>query len=262
MSGPYQRELEFAKRLVLRAGAFLRKNQSGRRRIGYKEGPGNLVTDMDHASEEMIVRAIGREYPDHSVLAEERGETGKSPFRWIIDPVDGTTNYAHRFPIWGVTMALEAHGTLVVGATYAPVFETLYWARKGGGAFRNGQAIRISQTRRLPEALLCTGFPYKLSYRLQNLKYFGKFLLKAQAIRRIGAASLDLCWTAAGAFDGFWEMRLGPWDMAAGLVLLSEAGATLSDFSGGPVRLETGQLLAANARLHGQMLSVLKSVRI
>jgi myo-inositol-1(or 4)-monophosphatase len=257
-----RRELEFAKRIITRAGDFLRKNQSGRRSIRFKEGAGNLVTDMDHASEEMIVRAIRREFPDHAIVAEERGASGNSPCRWFIDPVDGTTNYAHGFPIWGVTMALEVRGRLEVGVTYAPCFGDLYWARRGGGAYRNRKRIRISRQPRLAEALLCTGFPYTLSYRLQNLKYFEKFLLKAQAIRRIGAASLDLCWTAAGAFDGFWEMRLGPWDMAAGLVILDEAGARVTNFEGGPVSLTEGKLVAANPNLHRQMLAVVKSVRV
>ena len=257
-----QRELEFAKKIVTRAGDFLRKNQGGRRSIKFKEGAGNLVTDMDHASEEMIVRALRREFPDHSIVAEERGASGDSPYRWYIDPVDGTTNYAHGFPIWAVTMALEVHGRLVVGATYAPCFGDLYWARLGGGAFRNGKRIHVTPQPKLGEALLCTGFPYSLKYRTQQLKYFAKFLMKAQAIRRVGAASLDLCWTAAGAFDGFWELRLGPWDMAAGVVILREAGATITNFEGGVAGVDEGKLVAANPRLHRQMLAVLRSVRV
>ena len=259
---PMQRELEFAKRIITRAGDFLRRHQSGRRSIDFKEGAGNLVTDMDRASEAMIVRAIRREYPDHSIVAEESGASGDSPYRWYIDPVDGTTNYAHGFPIWGVTMALEVRGRLEVGVTYAPCFGNLYWARRGGGAWRNGKRIRASRQRRLAEALLCTGFPYNLRFRLQNLKYFEQFLLKAQAIRRVGAASLDLCWTASGAFDGFWEMRLGPWDMAAGVVILREAGAKLSDFTGGPPSVDQGMLIAANPGLHRQILAVIKKVRV
>jgi myo-inositol-1(or 4)-monophosphatase len=256
------KELEFAKRVAVKAGDFLLRHQRDPRIIRFKDGPGNLVTDMDHASEEMIVSAIRRAYPDHAVLAEERGASGDSPFRWYIDPVDGTTNYAHGFPIWGVTLALEAHGRLEVGVTYAPAFGNLYWARRGGGAYCNGKRLRVSRQTKLPEALLCTGFPYKLRYRMQNLRYFSAFLLKAQAVRRVGAASLDLAWTAQGVFDGFWEMRLGPWDMAAGVVLLREAGATLTDFAGGPVSLSSGQLLASNARLHRQMLAVLRRVRV
>jgi len=257
-----QKALDFARRLALRAGDFLLRNQEGRRTVRFKDGPGNIVTDMDHASEEIVVSAIRRQFPDHAILAEERGASGDSPFRWYVDPVDGTTNYAHGFPIWGVTIALEAYGRLVVGVTYAPAFGNLYWARRGGGAFCNGKRLRLSRQARLPEALLCTGFPYKLRYRKQNLQYFSAFLLRAQAVRRVGSAALDLAWTAAGVFDGFWEMRLGPWDMAAGVVLLGEAGATLTDFGGGPVSLKSGQLLAANARLHRQMLGVIRRVEL
>ncbi len=256
------RELEFAKRITVKAGDFIRKHQSGPRDIRYKDGPSNLVTDMDHASEEMIVSALRREFPDHAVVAEERGAKGDSPFKWYIDPVDGTTNYAHGFPVYGVTMALEVRGRLEVGVTYAPALGELFWARRGGGAFRNGRRIRVSRVAKVEEALLCTGFPYKVEYRKHNLKYFTKFLMQAQAIRRAGAASLDLAWTACGIFDGFWEMRLGPWDMAAGVVILEEAGARVTDFSGGPATLEGGQCLGANPRLHRQMLAVMKSVRI
>ncbi|HLF94312.1 MAG TPA: inositol monophosphatase family protein [Planctomycetota bacterium] len=256
------RELEFAKRIVTRAGKFLRKNQGGRRSIAFKEGAGNLVTDMDHASEEMIVRALNREFPDHAIVAEERGASGDSPYRWYIDPVDGTTNYAHGFPIWAVTMALEVRGRLEVGVTYAPCFGDLYWARRGGGAYRNGKRIHVTSQPKLEESLLCTGFPYALKYRTEQLRYFGAFLMKAQAIRRVGAASLDLCWTAAGAFDGFWEMRLGPWDMAAGVVILREAGAKITNFEGKGPSVSEGMLVAANPRLHRQMLAVLGSVRV
>lgn len=257
------RELEFAKKIAVRAGDFIRKRQFGRRRISYKgSGSGNLVTDMDHASEEMIVAAIRREFPDHSIVAEESGEAGDSPHRWYIDPIDGTTNYAHGFPIWTVTLAYEAHGRLQAGVTYAPCLGEIFWARRGGGAWRNGKRIRVGRVRRIEEALLCTGFSYNLEWRKVNLKYFAEFLMTAQAIRRVGAASLDLCWTACGAFDGFWEMRLGPWDMAAGVVILEEAGARVTDFSGGPVDVRRGDFLGANPALHRRMLDVLRRVRV
>lgn len=256
------RELDFARRIAVQAGEMLRKNQSGRRSIRFKDGSGNLVTDMDHASEEMIVRALKREFPDHCVVAEERGAKGDSPHRWYIDPIDGTTNYAHGFPIWTVTLAYEREGRLEAGVTFAPRLGEIFWARRGGGAFRNGRPIRVASCGRLGEALLCTGFSYRLEWRKVNLKYFAAFLMKAQAIRRVGAASLDLCWTACGAFDGFWEMRLGPWDMAAGLVILEEAGARITDLRGGPVDLRRGDFLGANPRLHRQMLAVLKRVRV
>lgn len=253
------RELELAKRLAVRAGDMLRKRQAPLD-VRLKGGPGNLVTDMDHASEEMIVRAIRREFPDHAVHAEERGAAGDSPFRWYIDPLDGTTNYAHGLPIWAVTIAFEARGKIVAGATYAPTFGDLFWARRGRGAFRNGKRLRASRVARLADALLCTGFPYSVPYRKYNVRYFEAFVYCAQAIRRVGAASLDLAWTASGHFDGFWEFRLGPWDMAAGTLLLEEAGARISNLSGGPVEVLEGELVAANPRIHRQMLRVIRKV--
>jgi myo-inositol-1(or 4)-monophosphatase len=255
------RELEVARRVAIKAGRLLEKNQSGRRSIRFKAGAGNLVTDMDHASEELIVRALRREFPDHAIVAEEGGSTGDSPHRWYIDPLDGTTNYAHGFPIWAVTLAYERDGRLEAGVTYAPRLDEIYWARRGAGAFRNGRRIRVASRRRLEDALLCTGFSYTLKWRQVNLRHFARFLMKAQAIRRVGAASLDLCWTAAGAFDGFWEMRLAPWDMAAGIVTLEEAGAKVTDFAGRPVDLGQGDLLGANPHLHAKMLAVLKRDR-
>jgi myo-inositol-1(or 4)-monophosphatase len=253
------RALEFARRTAVRAGDFLRRRFGGLLRVRFKDGRGNLVTDMDHASEEMIVSALRREFPDHAVVAEERGARGESPFRWYVDPLDGTTNYAHGFPIWAVTIAFEAHGRMEAGVTYGPVLGELFWARRGAGAFRNGLRLRASRETRLNRALLATGFAYRLRYRRENLRHFAAFCMKARAIRRAGAASLDLAWTAAGVFDGFWEMCLGPWDMAAGCLLLSEAGARISDFRGGPPDPFRGELVAANRTLHRRMLAVLKA---
>ncbi|HEX7899016.1 MAG TPA: inositol monophosphatase family protein [Planctomycetota bacterium] len=255
--------LELAKAIAVRAGDYLKREQSRPRSIQYKgAGKGNLVTDMDHASEAMIVKALRREFPDHAVVAEERGHEGKSDYRWFIDPIDGTTNYAHGFPIWTVTLALEVRGRLEVGVTYAPCLGELFWAERGKGAFRNGKRIRVTPCATVEQALLCTGFSYDLEVRRINLKYFAEFLMKAQAIRRVGAASLDLCWTAAGAFDGFWEMRLGPWDMAAGIVILEEAGAKVTNFEGGAVDVFHGDFLGANPVLHRKMIQVMKRVKV
>jgi myo-inositol-1(or 4)-monophosphatase len=255
------RELEFARQLAVKAGEMLKRRQSGRRSIRFKSGAGNLVTDMDHASEEMIVKALRGEFSDHAIVAEEGGAVGTSPHRWYVDPLDGTTNYAHGFSVWAVTLAYERDGRLEAGVTYAPVLGEIYWGLRGGGAFRNGRPIRVSSCRRLEDALLCTGFAYQLKWRKRNLTHFARFLMKARAIRRLGAASLDLCWTASGVIDGFWEMRLGPWDMAAGIVLLEEAGARVSDFNGGPVDLRHGDLLGANPLLHRRMMALLGSAR-
>ena len=257
------KELDFARKLVVRAGDMVKAKASGRRSIKYKdEHLSNIVTDMDLASEELIVMAIRKEFPDHAIVGEESGESGNSPYKWYIDPIDGTTNFAHGYPIWAVTMAFEAHGKLVAGATYAPMLGELFWAGRGKGAYQNGKRIRVTSESRLEKALLCTGFSYKLEWRKVNLKYFSEFLMTAQAIRRVGAASLDLCWTASGAFDGFWEMRLGPWDMAAGVVILEEAGAKITDLQGGPVDVNHGDFLGANPKLHRRMLDVLKRTKL
>jgi len=255
--------LDFAKKIALKAGAFLRKNSSGRRSITYKDDIGsNLVTDMDTASEEMIVKALKKEFPDHAIVAEESGLSGTSTQKWYIDPIDGTTNFAHGFPVWAVTLAYEADGVIQAGATFAPMLGELYFAQRGKGAWCNKKRLHVTKTSNLQHALLCTGFSYLLEYRKVNLKYFTEFLMKAQAIRRMGAASLDLCWTAAGSFDGFWEMRLGPWDMAAGIVILEEAGAKITDFQGGPVDIRRGDFLGANPALHRRMLDVLRKTKL
>jgi myo-inositol-1(or 4)-monophosphatase len=255
--------LDFAKKIVLQAGDFLKRKSSGRRSIRYKDDLGsNIVTDMDLASEALIKKAIAKEFPDHAIVAEESGLSGDSPHKWYIDPIDGTTNFAHGFPVWTVTVAYEKNGVLQTGVTYAPMLGEFYWAQRGKGAWCNGRRLHVTKTGKLQHALLCTGFSYLLEYRKINLKYFTEFLMKAQAIRRMGAASLDLCWTAAGAFDGFWEMRLGPWDMAAGIVILEEAGAKVTDFQGKPVDIRRGDFLGANPALHRRMLDVLRKTKL
>ncbi len=258
------RELDFAKRIAVRAGDFLRRHQGGTRRIRFKDrSPSNIVTDMDHASEEMIVRALRRQFPDHAVVAEERGSSrAASPFCWYVDPVDGTTNYAHGLPIWAVSVAFEAHGRVQAGAIYAPCFGDLFWGARGRGAWRNRTRARVSRAARLSEALLATGFPYDAKVRGRNLEYFAAFLPRARALRRPGAASLDLAWTACGALDGYWEFILGSWDMAAGLVLLEEAGGRATGFDGVPARAAAGPLVAANPAIHRQMLAVIRRVGI
>ena len=255
------RELDFARRIAVEAGLMLKRNQSGRRSVRFKAGAGNLVTDMDHASEELIVRALRREFPDHAIMAEEPGAAGDSPHRWYIDPIDGTTNYAHGFPVWAVTLAYERRGRLEAGVTYAPMLDEMYWARRGG-AFRTAAASTSPAVGGWRKRCSAPASPTTMRWRRVNLAYFADFLMKAQAIRRVGAASLDLCWTAAGRFDGFWEMRLGPWDMAAGVVILEEAGARISDFEGKAVDLGRGDFVGANPHLHRRMLAVLERARV
>lgn len=256
------RAFRLAERIARRAGSFLLRHQGGRRRIDYKQGMGNLVTEMDRASEEMILSAIRREFPDHAIVAEESGRHAGAEGVWYVDPLDGTTNYAHGFPIYAVSIAFGRAGRVEGGVVYCPALDDLWWARRGRGAWRNRDRVRVSSTREMGKALLCTGFPYAMKPKIENLAYFSAFLRKAQAIRRVGSASVDLCFTAAGIYDGFWEYHLGPWDIAAGLLLCEEAGATITDYAGEPPDLFRGEVVVSNAALHRQMLAVLRRCRI
>lgn len=246
--------LRAATRIAERAGALLLRNFRGARRIELKRGEGNLVTDMDFASEELIVRALRREFPDHSVVAEERGELRRdSPFCWHVDPLDGTANYAHGFPHWCVSIALDGH----VGVVFNPNGPELFAAQRGRGARRNGRPIRVSRVSRLADAFLATGFSYHPPSKRRNLVHFRRFMQRTRAIRRAGSAALDLAYTAAGVFDGFWEFSLGTWDLAAGVLLIREAGGRVTNFRGGAFDLEDGEALATNGKLHNAMVRVL-----
>lgn len=242
------------------AGQLLRQELGGSRRITYK-GAINLVTEMDRRAERLIVGVLREAFPDHAVLAEESGvQAGTSGYRWIIDPLDGTTNYAHGLPMFCVSVALEADGEVVLGVAYDPNLEELFLAERGGGAFLNGEPIRVSETAALEESLLTTGFPYDIrSTTRTNLPEFAAFSLRARAVRRIGSAVLDLCYVAAGRFDGYWELALGPWDLAAGSLIVREAGGVVTNVRGGPFALEGPGVLATNGKIHHAMLEVLEA---
>ena len=241
---------------------MLKRRQKSLKTIRVKDQPGSLVTEMDLASEKMIVNGIKREFPDHAIVAEEGGAQGDSPHCWYIDPLDGTTNYAHGFHVYAVTIGYEYKGKLSVGVTYAPALGQLFSARTGGGAFLNGKRIHVSRIATLKNSLLCTGFAYHMKSRKANLAYFDKFLDKAQAIRRLGSAALDLAWTACGHYDGYWEFSLGSWDMAGGIVLVREAGGQVTDMDGNPIDPRKGAILAGNKTIHRKMHSVLRRVRV
>lgn len=220
----------------------------------------NLVTDADHAAEQCIIDHIGKRFPFHRVLAEERGqvEQSPSPYLWIIDPLDGTTNFAHGYPTYCVSIGLEFRERCVLGVVVDPSRDEIFTAVEGHGARLNSQAIRVSQTMRLDRSLLVTGFAYDIRESPRNnLDHFVKFALRAQGIRRSGSAALDLCYVAAGRFDGFWEVKLNPWDMAAGSVILREAGGHLTNFSGGDFSIYGKELVASNGHIHQAMLNTL-----
>jgi myo-inositol-1(or 4)-monophosphatase len=242
-----------------KAGLLLKKRLGQKRQINYK-GTVNLVTEMDLLSEKFIVSEIRQRHPNHSFLAEEETSTQeKSPYRWIIDPLDGTTNYAHGYPIFCVSLALEKEGEVILGVVYDPMRDELFLSEKGKGARLNGRKIHVSSTAKLSQSLLATGFPYDLRESpFNNFDHFRNFALRVHAVRRAGSAALDLCYVAAGRFDGFWEMKLGPWDMAAGSLIVREAGGKATDFLGRRLGLNGKHVLASNGKIHREMIQVLE----
>ena len=220
----------------------------------------DLVTEADIAVETMFRSMIAERFPDHTILAEEFGQdasTKNASHCWVFDPIDGTNNYAHGLPIFCSSLALEIDGVGVLGAIYDPTREELFVAERGGGAFLNGQPIHTSDAATLVESMLVTGFPYDIHKRIGEIVgLFGEFVGRARAVRRLGSAALDLCYVAAGRMDGFWEQDLKPWDVAAGALIVHEAGGRVTDFFGAPFSSRRHQLLATNGRIHDDMLKI------
>jgi myo-inositol-1(or 4)-monophosphatase len=251
--------LSVACEAALKAGGILRDNLHGFREINFK-GDINLVTEMDMKSERVVVETLLASFPDHGVIAEEGTIIRNgSAFTWIIDPLDGTTNYAHGYPCFSVSIALEQNEEIVLGVVYDPMREELFSAQKGRGAFLNGKQIKVSGIETLIKSLLATGFPYdrKVSDK-NNLDYFHDMLMASQEVRRDGSAALDLCSVASGRFDGFWELKLKPWDVAAGSLIVIEAGGRVSDLSGSRFSIRDDEILASNGLVHEQMTDILQ----
>lgn len=255
--------LRTAIHIARRAGALLCEGWGAVENIGYK-GEIDLVTERDRASEALIVTALREAFPDHYIHAEEGGETaeGKSDWAWLVDPLDGTTNYAHGFPVFAVSLAAAYRGRMEVGVIYDPLREECFTARRGGGAALNGSPVHVSTTDTLRRSLLATGFPYDVwTSPENNLDHFANFVLRAQGVRRPGAATIDLAYVACGRLDGFWELKLHVWDVAAGALLVEEAGGRISDAEGCPDIYSTTDLIpsivASNGRIHEEMLAVL-----
>ncbi|MBX3333508.1 MAG: inositol monophosphatase [Nitrospira sp.] len=241
------------------AGALLLNYTAAGFHVEYKN-PINLVTDADHAAEQCVIDHIRSRFPSHRFLAEERGRVDEapSPYLWIIDPLDGTTNFAHGYPTYCVSIGLEYQEKCLLGVIYDPSRDELFTAIDQRGAHLNGRPIRVSDTKDLGNSLLVTGFAYDIRETPRNnLDHFCSFALKGQGLRRTGSAALDLCYVAAGRFDGFWEVRLNPWDMAAGAVIVREAGGRLTNFSGEDLSIYEQELVASNGHIHEAMLSVL-----
>ena len=255
--------LEAAVEAATRAGAFLKENL-GRELVIEKKGAINIVTDIDRKSEKMIREIIEARFPEHGFKAEEGTESQqRSPFLWLVDPLDGTTNYAHGFPFYCVSVALVKDADIIAGCIYGPSLDECFTCARGSGGYFNGKRVKVSQTERLDDAFLATGFPYDIrTSRETNIKQFSAFALKSLAIRRAGSAALDLAYVACGRFDGYWEMKLSPWDIAAGILLAEEAGARVTSWSGDKYDIYRGDIVASNGKIHDEMLSVLKRIRV
>ena len=224
----------------------------------------NLVTDADRRAEQCIIGIIQKAFPSHRILAEERGPAQQSlcPYQWVIDPLDGTTNFAHGFPAYCVSIGVEHGGRGLIGVVFDPTRDELFTARRGKGAFLNDRPISVSAVDHLDRALLVTGFAYDIRETPNNnLDHFVRFALKVQGVRRTGTAALDLCYVASGRFDGFWEVTLNPWDMAAGIVILEEAGGKVTNFKGETHSIYGKELVASNGCIHRAMLDVLQQNR-
>lgn len=256
--------LDFAIQTARDAGRILAERFGRKIEISNKSEI-DLVTESDLASERLIIDRIKTYYPRHAILAEESGasqpadQARQSDWRWIIDPLDGTTNYAHGYPCFCVSIGLEYSGRLELGVVYDPIRDEVFSAERGHGASLNGRRIRVSPTPALASALLCTGFPYDVRERSEFARHFANFIMTAQGVRRDGAAALDLAYVAAGRFDGFWEEGLKPWDVAAGALIVEEAGGRISDYMNGPLDIFTPPVLASNGLIHEEMMRVLAS---
>jgi myo-inositol-1(or 4)-monophosphatase len=243
-----------AAQIAREAGALLMEYFRQHVAIEYK-GEADLVTIADRKSEALIRQRLREHWPSHDILGEEGGlqDTG-SDYRWYVDPLDGTTNFAHGFPVFCVSMGLDYKGKRILGVIYDPTRDELFAAEQGSGAYLNGERIRVSKTENLAECLVATGFPSHKRHKNPNIFFYHQITLRTHGVRRAGSAALDLCCVACGRFDGFWEFNLNPWDTAAGVLIVEEAGGKISDFHGGPFELNSRQTLASNGLVHSALL--------
>jgi myo-inositol-1(or 4)-monophosphatase len=253
--------LALAVRIAREAGAIQRERYETELAIATKSAPIDLVTEVDRACERCVVEALARERPRDALLAEEgsRLGDGASTWRWIVDPLDGTVNFAHGYPRFCISIGVEREGARQVGVVYDPLLDELYHAVAGAGAFRNGRRLAVSRETELSRALLCTGFAYDVHQsETDNVRQFVAALKSARGLRRDGSAALDLAYVAAGRLDGFWEQKLHPWDVAAGILLVEEAGGRATDLAGEPAPASGREIAASNGALHDALLRVLR----
>jgi myo-inositol-1(or 4)-monophosphatase len=233
-----------------------------KRRIGFEyKGDVDLVTEADRASEKLIVSRLKAEWPSHDIMGEEgtRHDAG-GEYKWYVDPLDGTTNFAHGFPVFCVSMGLEYKGELILGVIYDPTRDELFSAEKGSGTYLNGERVKVSKTARLCESLLGTGFPSHKRHKNPNIYFYHTITLRSHGVRRAGSAALDLANVASGRLDGFWEFNLNPWDTAAGVVLVREAGGMVTKFDGSPFDLSSREVLGSNGIVHKELMDVMADI--
>lgn len=247
---------EFVKSVAKEAGQLLLEGLNKRVKISRKSGPTDLVTQFDHASQELIASRIRQEYPNHSILAEEKLTENNGTTKWIIDPIDGTNNYVYNYPLFSVSIAIEDQGEVKIGVVHAPVLNETFSAWKGQGAWLNGRQISVTQTEDFRNSLLATGFPYDEELVPEAIDLFSKLARKTLGIRRGGSAALDLSFVATGRLDGFWELDLEPWDIAAGSLIVREAGGKISDFQGNDHNIYKSRgIVASNGKIHDELIS-------
>lgn len=250
-------------KITYEAGNLVKEGFYENFEIEYKGSESNLVTEIDKKSEKLIIDFIRKKYPDHAILAEESGEhETDSEFTWVIDPIDGTTNFAHGLPLFSVTIGVRKNGQTIAGTVYEVMRDEMYKTELGCGAYCNDTKISVSTKNTLPQSLLVTGFPYDIADNPNNaLEIFSDFTRVARGIRRLGSAAIDFCYVARGVFDGFWEVNLHPWDMCAGVLLVQEAGGKTTDFSGNEFSLFGKEVLSTNGRIHNDMIKTIEECR-
>ncbi len=255
---------EVLMKAITEAGEIIHHYFNGAFEIKNKEGINNLVTEVDLLAEKKILEIIQGNYPEHTIISEEVGELVQvSDYQWLIDPIDGTVNFAHSIPICCVSIGLLHKNELILGAVYNPMMNELFFAEKGKGATLNGKPISVSLKSNFKKACLVTGFPYAWPDSYEHpIKVFERFILEGLPIRRLGSAALDLCWVACGRFDGFWEYNLSSWDVAAGYLIVQEAGGTITNFEGERYNVFEKQTLATNGLIHDEMLSIIRKRKI
>jgi len=253
----FRHYLHTAIRAAKAAGHIHKSNVGTNLNIDTKSTDTDLVTRVDKESEAIIREIILKDFPDHVILGEEEGQTGTGKFRWIVDPLDGTLNYAHGFPMYCSSIALEVDGEIIVGAIYDSIRDELFTAVKGNGAYCNGAPIQVSTTNNFKQCFLSTGFAYDPKLIVKNIPLFEKVHLQCQAIRRGGSAALDLAYVACGRLDGYWELQLNAWDCAAGVLLVTEAGGTVTDAAGQPYKLDDSIMVSSNLYCHDDLLKAL-----